>query len=98
MGEVEEFEIVTAVSRQLNSDVVVLLEFLLGEGRAEVRVALAHKTDHVLLVRFRNPIRRGPAAALIREARTAVSFKRSEEPPALALKPTCDTDCTTQVR
>jgi len=66
-------------------DVVVLLKLLLGQRRDEVYVALAHKTDHVLLVRLGNAIGRRSATALIREARRAVSLKCPKQPPNLTL-------------
>jgi hypothetical protein len=66
-------------------DVVVLLELLHGEGRTEVPVALAHKTEDVRLVRLRDPIGCRSAAAFISQARSSVSFKRSQEPPNLPL-------------
>ena len=46
-------------------DVVVLLKLLCGERQAEVRVALAHQSHDVLLVRFGNAIGRRSAAALV---------------------------------
>jgi hypothetical protein len=48
-----------------NPNVVVLLKLLRSERRAEVRVALAHETEDVLLVRLGNPIGRRSAAALV---------------------------------
>ena len=68
-----------------DSNVVVLQKLLRSERRPEVRVALAHQTEDVLLVRLRNPIGCRSAAALVSQACRSVSFKRSQQPPNLTL-------------
>ena len=48
-----------------DSDVVVLLQLLRGEPRAEVCVVRAHKSQSVLLVRLGDPIGCRPASAFV---------------------------------